>query len=356
MKRLGMVWCTLGVAALILSASPGIGGSGGYALKDFGSFHIGGRQVSLENLPVKEIVFTKGSPPVKVNPNGDFEVEQMYVQYFIPKKQVSRYPLLMWHGGGLSGVTWETKPDGNPGWMHYFIKAGHPVYVSDAVERGRSSWARYPEIFQTEPLFRTKKEAWEYFRLGPKDAYDPDPAKRKTYPGMRFPVEYFDQFAKQGVPRWVTNDAPTQKAYDALVQRVGSCVIMPHSQGGNFAFNAALHTPDRVKAIIAIEPSGAPPSGPDLEKIKHIPMLILWGDYMNEPDLALPWKKFEAGVKAFADDINGRGGRVDWIVLPEIGIRGNDHMLMMDTNSDAVAAVIQEWMGKNDLLRYWAGK
>jgi pimeloyl-ACP methyl ester carboxylesterase len=346
----------LGIVGLVVFIFPAVCLSGGYALKDFGAFHIGGRQVSLENLPVKEIVFTKGSPPVKVNPNGDFEVEQMYVQYFIPSEQVSRYPLLMWHGGGLCGVTWETKPDGNPGWMNFFIKAGHPVYVSDAVERGRASWARYPEIFRTEPLFRTKKEAWEYFRMGPKESYDTDPANRKAYPGMLFPVESFDQFAKQVIPRWVTNDVPTQKAYDALVQKVGSCVIMPHSQGGNFAFNAALNAPDKVKGIIAIEPSGAPKPGPELETIKHIPILIVWGDYMNEPDLALPWKKFEAGVKAFADDVNSKGGSVDWLVLPEIGIKGNDHMLMMDTNSDAIALVIHEWMGKNDLLRYWAGR
>ena len=127
-------------------------------------------------------------------------------------------------------------------------------------------------------------------------------------------------------------------------------------QGGNFAFNAALHAPDKVKGIIAIEPSGAPKPGPELEKIKHIPMLIVWGDYMNAPDLALPWKKFEATIKAFAEDVNNRGGHVDWLVLPEIGIEGNEHMIMMDNNSDEVATVIHEWMGKNDLLRYWAGK
>ena len=140
-----------------------------YAIKEFGSFHIGGRQVTLTNLPVRDIVLTKDAPPMKVDLNGDFEVEQMYVQYIIPAEQKSKYPLLLWHGGGLTGVTWETKPDGHPGWMQYFLKAGHPVYVSDAVERGRASWARYPEVFATEPVFRSKKEAWELFRIGPPD-------------------------------------------------------------------------------------------------------------------------------------------------------------------------------------------
>jgi hypothetical protein len=43
---------------------------------------------------------------------------------------------------------------------HHNQKAGNDVYVSDAVERGRAYWARYPEIFKTEPFFRTKKEGF----------------------------------------------------------------------------------------------------------------------------------------------------------------------------------------------------
>jgi hypothetical protein len=34
----------------------------------------------------------------------------MYVQYFLPAKRRGTVPLLMWHGGGLTGVTYETKP------------------------------------------------------------------------------------------------------------------------------------------------------------------------------------------------------------------------------------------------------
>ena len=129
-------------------------------IAEIGSFHIGGRTVHLEGLPKREIVFTAGMQPLVVDPNGDFEVEQMYIQYLKQTAPRAKYPLLLWHGGGLSGVTWETKPDGQPGWQSFFIKAGHDVYVSDAVERGRASWARYPEIFKSEPFFRTGKEAW----------------------------------------------------------------------------------------------------------------------------------------------------------------------------------------------------
>ena len=126
-----------------------------YDVKEVGSLHVGGRQVSLEGMPVKEVVFSPGSAPIKVDPNGDFHAEQMYAQFVKLADPKARYPLLMMHGGGLSGVTWETKPDGRPGWQQFFLGLGHDVYVAVAVERGRASWSRYPEIFKGEPLFRT---------------------------------------------------------------------------------------------------------------------------------------------------------------------------------------------------------
>ena len=39
-----------------------------------------------------------------------------------------------------------------------------------------------------------------------------------------------------------------------------------------------------------------------------------------------------------------QGTDVTRIDLPKIGARGNSHMLMMDTNSDQIAAMIQKWM------------
>ena len=312
---------------------------------EVGSFHVGGRQVTLSGLPEKDITFTAGAPPFRMNPNGDFEVEQMYVQYvkLHESYRKGRYPLLMWHGGGLSGVTWETKPDGKPGWQNFFLKAGHDVYVNDAVERGRAGWARFPEIFKTEPLFRTKKEAWELFRIGAKDSYDSDPAKRKTFSeGSQFPVEAFDQFGKQGVPRWATNDAATQAAYDLYVQKVCPCVIIVHSQGGNFTFNAALKAPDMIKGVIAIEPSGAPnPEKMDLGPLKGVPHLFVWGDYLEREAL---WQRITPSIDKYEAALRKQGTDVTRIDLPKTGARGNSHMLMMDRNSDAIAQLIQNWM------------
>jgi pimeloyl-ACP methyl ester carboxylesterase len=316
-------------------------------IKEVGSFHIGGRNVSVAGLPPVESVFTRGAAPTRIDPNGDVEAEQLYVQYFIPAVQRSTYPLLMWHGGGLTGVTWETKPDGEPGWLQYFLGAGHPVYVSDAVERGRASWSRYPEICPGQPVFRTKQEAWELFRIGAPGTYASEPARRVAFAGTRFPVAAFDQFAKQFVPRWTCNDAATQRAYDALVARIGGAVLLFHSQAGNFGFAAALAQPDKVKGLIAVEPAGAPPPGPALDALAGIPVLFLWGDYLDQYPV---WRRQLPASRAFAADLAARGGDVLWLELPKRGIAGNSHMLMMDTNSDEIAGFVLDWMGRRGLM------
>src|SRR5260370_68857 len=106
------------------------------ALRDMGSFHVGGRDVEISGKPVKEVVFTPGGVPAKVDLNGTYSVEAMYVQYFLPANRRGAVPLLMWHGGGLTGVTYETTPDGREGWLNFFVKQGWDTYNSDARRRG----------------------------------------------------------------------------------------------------------------------------------------------------------------------------------------------------------------------------
>jgi hypothetical protein len=40
-----------------------------------------------------------------------------------------------------------------------------------------------------------------------------------------------------------------------------------------------------------------------------------------------------------------------WVDLPKVGIKGNSHMIMMDKNSDEVAAYIQAWLARQGLFR-----
>ena len=322
--------------------------SGSLALKDMGSFHVGGREVELSGKPIKEVLFSQGGVPAKVDPNGVYQVEQMYVQYFVPATEKGKLPLLMWHGGGLSGVTYETTPDGREGWLNYFIRQGWTVYNSDAVERGRSGWAMYPEITQTDPVFLTKENPFERFRIGNgPGSYNRDPAKMKPLPGNQFPTEGYDNFTKQVVPRWTSTDEPTIAAYIALVDKVCPCVVLVHSQGGPFGYKVAQARPDKVKALVLVEPAGVGDMN-QAAKLKDIPSLSIYGDYIASD---ARWPTIRANNIKFHDAIRAAGGKPDLVNLPEVGIRGNSHMMMMDRNNQQIAQVIQKWLTDKGFVR-----
>jgi pimeloyl-ACP methyl ester carboxylesterase len=317
--------------------------SGPIALRDMGSLHIGGRHIEVSGQPVREVLFTAGGIPATLDPNGKYQIEQMYAQYFLVQHRRGRLPLLMWHGGGLSGVTYETKPDGEPGWLNYFLRQGWDTYVSDAMERGRSGWT---DAFDGDPIFLPLGDPWERFRVGPIGSWNDDAAKRVTYPGVQFPIEAYEQFMKQGVPRWVTTDDAIVAAYVALVDKVGACALLVHSQGGAFGFRVAQARPDKVRALVAVEPSGAG-SRESVAALKTIPMLVIYGDNAKDHPR---WGEIRQKVLAYAAAIKAAGGSVDLIDLPDIGITGNTHLVMMDRNSNQVAEVIQKWLERKGLV------
>ncbi len=75
-------------------------------VRAIGGFHVGGRMVELSGLPARTARITQGGPPIEIDPNGRFAVEQMYAQYTLLETPAFPYPVLMWHGGGQTGVTW----------------------------------------------------------------------------------------------------------------------------------------------------------------------------------------------------------------------------------------------------------
>ncbi|WP_245431206.1 esterase [Rhodoplanes roseus] len=316
------------------------------ALRDMGSFHIGGRIVEVTGKPVREVLFAAGGTPAKMDPNGPYQVEQMYVQYFFPANRKGKYPLLMWHGGGLTGVTYETTPDGRDGWLNMFVRKGWDVYNSDAVERGRSGYPS-PDVWPSSPIFLARGNAFERFRIGQgPGSWSPDPAKLKVLPGSQFPVEAYDNFVRQNVPRWLDSDKPIIAAYTELVEKVCPCVILFHSQAGGFAFKVAQEHPDKVKALVAVEP--AVPGDPEkAAALKNVPILMVFGDFIKQDSR---WPAMRGKDVAFGDAVKAAGGSVDVIDLPDVGLKGNSHMLMMDKTNGQVADLIQEWLVKKGLV------
>ena len=283
----------------------------------------------------------------RYEPPDVIKIDQMYVQYMIPPTQRHKVPVIFVHGAFHTGKTWETTPDGREGWVQYFVRQGFSTYWVDKPWKGRAAWnlqlvngvqrGDAPPSTLPSPVI-VGQNGWNIFRFGPSYGV--------PNPGVQFPLEAVDEWLKQLVPDFgfylrgtaatVSYPALNEDAY-ALLNKVGPAVYIGHSQGGGEEATIVKAHPDiRFAGLISIE-GGSCPSVADVALYKNIPYLYVTGDYMDPP----------ANCQPFMNALNSLGGNATSVHLPDIGIHGNDHMMMMDRNSDQVAQVIIDWISKN---------
>jgi pimeloyl-ACP methyl ester carboxylesterase len=289
---------------------------------------------------------TNFSGPAGAEGAGQITIDQMYVQYRIPKT-VSAPPIIMVHGSGHTGATWETTPDGREGWATYFARRGFPVYVVDHVGRGRSGFdpsvinrakqESNPGLLPNVPLF-TRERAYPNFRLGPKYG--------TPNPGGQFPIEAQDQYFAQLVPNTETTlaggGANTVKALAALVDKIGPALVMVHSQAGGYGLELVRQRADKVKGLIIVEGACGPLSADDVKNsFSKVATLLVWGDFGGNGDERR--KICSESVAA----INAAGGSAKFLDLPAAGIKGNSHLMMMEKNNLQIADLIIGWLGQS---------
>jgi pimeloyl-ACP methyl ester carboxylesterase len=151
---------------------------------------------------------------------------------------------------------------------------------------------------------------------------------------------------KQSVPRWLSTDKAVVAAYVALVDKVCPCVLITHSQGGHFGFLVAEQRPDKIKAMIAVESASAGVVA-NAPKLKDIPMMMLFGDFVDQHPRWAAYKKIDT---EYANAVKAAGGSVDLVNLPDLGIKGNSHMLMQEKNNAEIADVMQRWLAGKGMV------
>ncbi len=315
-------------------------------LKAQGSFFVGGEKVEQTQGELGDL-----------GPGGHITVNQMYVRYMVPQGGDGNVPVVMVHGATLTGKSWETTPDGRMGWDEYFVRKGHPVYVPDQVGRGRSGFNQAvfnsvragsaPANALPRWLRFSDEGVWPNFRIGPKPG--------QPYPDSQFPVTALDELSKQGVPDvsrgGLPTPNPTLKALSDLATQLNGAVLMGHSQSGSFPLAAALLNPAVARGLVLVEPGTCPASYTDeqIATLAKLPILIVFGDYRDTPTgiPALPsWQtRFEA-CQALIGRLRTAGGQAQMISPPEIGVRGNSHMIMQDKNHLRIADLILKWIGE----------
>lgn len=327
-----------------------------------------------------------------------YMVGQIYAEYMIPAQRRHPYPVIMVHGGTMSGTNYTGTPDGREGWAQDFVRAGYAVYVVDQVGKGRSPY--YPDLYgpneQTEMANnQARYVAQEKFNLWPQAHL------HTQWPGG-------NTLDDPAVQQLVSSQLPSIKNFHrqqelnsaaliALVERIGPAILLVHSQAGAFVWPVADARPNLVKGILAIEPNGPPvhdvqfigapdwfkyggvalawgptdvpltydppvkdaselsfvqqdkPDGPGLVRcyaqaeparqlpnLQKMPVLVLTSEasYHAPYDHCTVKYLRQAGVKA------------DWIKLADRGIHGNSHVMMMEKNSKDIAAIIIAWADK----------
>lgn len=306
-------------------------------LARLGSFTVGGRRIEIADKPSEEVRLSRDLRYTR-DPNGAYAIEQAYVQYFVPDGATS-FPIVLVHGGGMTGACWETTPDGREGWLQQILRAGHPTYVIDNVERGRAGWCPFPEVWSEQAQMRSERDVWSFFRFGHPADYE----RRAPFAGAAFPVEFLAELTRQQVPRWTTTTDQSINAMTDLLHRVGPCAVVAHSQGGGIAATAAAMLPGLVHSMVLIEPSGLPDTPAPVPN--QCRQLIVGGDYIERSPV---WSNMEQRWIAYVDKLRTASISAEYLSLPAAGHRGNSHIPMSDRNSDVIAAAIEDWMTLTD--------
>lgn len=322
---------------------------------------------------------------------------QLYAEYQVPAPMKHPYPIVMIHGGGQSGTNFTGTPDGREGWAQFFLRRGYAVYVVDTVGRGRAAYVSdvYGPLNQPNVDFVVRRfTAPERFKLWPQAHL------HSQFPGTGMPGDpFFEQFYASQLPSIASFPKQQELNRDAgaaLLDKIGPAILLTHSQSGAFGWPIADARPNLVKAIIAVEPSGPPVhdivfnGAPDYfsdapsTKVSGLgdvpltyfpavsassPLSFVRQDDAERPGLVRCWRQqepartlpnlqtfpililsSEASYHAAYDHCTSEyltqaGVHHSFVRLVDRGIHGNGHMMMLEKNNQAIAAVMADWLG-----------
>ncbi len=313
----------------------------------------------------------------KPMPYGTIALGQMYVQYMIPAVQRYPFSVVMVHGGGGQG-THMMGIGGRPGWVHYFVQAGYPVYWIDRPSYGRSPYhpdALGPSHLPNVPPMEGLVASTGVFNT----AQWPGPG------GMSDPlVDQFMACESGNVTDEAFHSALVWPGGEELLDRIGPSILVVHAFGGFFAWGVADRRPNLVKGILCMEINGNPFAAQLRWGLTAGPMTYLPSvtdpaqfrlvDRTEPPDSPRPivpsyklqaepprkWKnlagipigwltsEFGAGGSPVAnvEFLRQVGCSVEMLRLRDYGILGNGNLMLLEKNNHEIFGVIREWLDR----------
>jgi pimeloyl-ACP methyl ester carboxylesterase len=224
----------LSTSAMLLPQGDAVAGgeAGPISLRDQGFFWVGVRTKEVQ------VPGAQGAPAR----TGHVIEGQMYVGFQLPAQKRHPYPLVLVHGGGGQATDWMGTPDGRDGWLDYFLAAGFDVYFVDRPAHGRSPNHRAYGEQLGAPVSLEQIAGFT--------------AESRQYPGggQALSAEV-KQHTASSEPGPTVSNAILKENFAELLDRIGPAILVTHSNGGPSGWLAMEARPDKVKAVLAIEPN-----------------------------------------------------------------------------------------------------
>lgn len=285
----------------------------------------------------------------------------MYVRCIDPIAwPVKRPPVILLHGGFHTGQVYMRCPDDRPGWAQRFAEQGHAVYVPDWPAHGLSPGIDKLHTLGTEDIARavaTLLDAtgpaillahsaagpiawWLAEHHGDKVAAiigvaPGSPANLlPELPDDPHEIARLQNDAASGYPVYSPTDAAVTVTFEFIRAFWANSPRFPTAALAAYADTVVPESPRLLNERFNIGGRGLRLSRP--RQVGQRPILILTGDH----DLRHPRKADEA----LADYVDA-----DYVWLPDVGIAGNGHLLMAESNSDEIAGLMNRWLDHQSL-------
>jgi pimeloyl-ACP methyl ester carboxylesterase len=340
----------------------------------------GPRHLEGELVTARRGFFWVGDETVSM-PQGAVPRGQMFVQWEAPATVTKPYPIVLVHGGGGQGTDWLGTPDGRPGWSTLLLEEGYAVYVVDRPGHGRSPF--HPDVLGSMgPLFSYELVSTILTNPAGGPLAQPATHRHTQWPGSGAAddpsVRQFTAGSGPMLADTAAAHALERERGAALLDEIGSAIVMTVSLGCPMGWLMADARPLLVEAIVAIEPYGPPfRVDPDLSVsfdwgLTAVPLTFdppaaapnalqqaPVGEWTLQAEPArklralaeIPIAVVEAEASIFAHPssataafLEQAGCRVDRIALAEHGVHGNGHLMMLERNNREALEPILRWL------------
>ena len=283
----------------------------------------------------------------------------VFYDTLVPARATNR-PIVMIHGGAHTAACYLVTADGRPGWAYEFAARGHPVTAPDWPGTGRSAKMPYAELtgevvcaglanliigIGESVVLMTHSMSGAYGwrlteMLGSRivaivGVAPSPPGNIQSEPRLiRRDSEVVEVEALSLVWRVPLNQPLL--ADDSLVDQklVGTSTRFPREHLAHYRTTLEPLPPRLLYERQNID--GSQIRVRDTGPLRGKPVLIVTGtDDIDHP------RDFDGRT---AQWLTVAGAKVDYWFLSDKGIAGNGHMMMLESNSDQIVALIAEWL------------